>query len=75
MEPVTVGIGALALVYGIFSAIMRVIKPAFFSKLKPMQEKLGNTMGNLIHSFSYIIVPLVFGIIMIIAGIKGYSFF
>jgi len=46
-----------------------------FKKLEPMKEKFGAGVGNTIHFVSYVIVPLGFGIAMIIAGLNGVSFF
>ncbi|MDP6542755.1 MAG: hypothetical protein QGH60_02125 [Phycisphaerae bacterium] len=75
MDPVTVGIGAVALAYGVFSGVMRVVNPAIFKKLQPMKEKFGETAGNTIHFIAYIIVPLAVGVALIIAGLNGTSFF
>ena len=75
MDPVTVGIGALAIAFGIFSGVMRFVKPSMFKKLEPMKEKFGAGVGNTIHFVSYVIVPLGFGITMVIAGLNGVSFF
>ncbi len=75
MNPVTVGIGALAIAYGIFSGVMRFVKPAAFKKLEAMKEKFGAGAGNTIHFVSYVIVPLGFGITMVLAGLNGVSFF
>ncbi len=74
MDPVTVGIGALAIAYGIFSGVMRFVKPSMFKKLEPMEEKFGAAAGNTIHFVAYVIVPLGFGISMVIAGLNGVSF-
>ena len=75
MEPVTVGIGALAIGYGIFSGVMRFVKPSMFKKLEPMREKFGTVAGNAIHFVAYVIVPVGFGITMVIAGLNGVSYF
>jgi uncharacterized membrane protein YadS len=75
MDPVTVGIGALAIAYGIFSGVMRFVKPSMFKKLEPMKEKFGVAAGNTIHFVAYVILPLGFGITMIIAGLNGVAFF
>ena len=75
MNPVTVGIGALAIAYGIYSGVMRLVKPSTFKKLEPMKEQFGAGVGNAIHFVFYVLVPLGFGIAMIIAGLNGVSFF
>jgi hypothetical protein len=75
MDPVTIGIGALAIAYGIFSGVMRFVKPSMFKKLEPMKEKFGPIVGNTIHFVAYVLLPLGFGISMVIAGLNGVSFF
>ncbi len=44
-------------------------------KLEPMKERWGRKVGNAIHFFSYIIVPIAVGGVFIIAGVNGISFF
>ena len=46
-----------------------------FKKLVPMKEMFGDSVGAAIHFVAYVIVPLGFGISMIIAGLNGISFF
>lgn len=75
MDYLTLTLGILAAGYGIFSCIMRFAKPSMFKKLEPMKEKWGEKAGNTIHFFSYVIVPVVIGILLIFAGINGISFF
>ena len=75
MDPITTGIGALALAYGIFSGIMRFVKPGMFKKLEPMKQRFGATAGSLIHFVFYVIVPVVAGVVFIAAGLSGESFF
>jgi len=75
MDPFTVGLGALAIAYGVFSGVMRVVKPGMFKKLEPMKDKFGAGMGNAIHFTSYVVVPLAVGVSLIVAGLKGVSFF
>jgi len=71
MDPVTTGIGALILAFGLFSAIMRLVKPGMFKKLEPMKEKFGPAAGSAIHFIAYAIIPLAAGTILIIAGMLG----
>lgn len=70
MDPVTIGIGILAVVFGIFSGVMRFVKPSMFKKLGPMKEKFGQSVGTAIHFVAYVIVPLGFGISMIVSGLN-----
>ena len=75
MDYFTLVLGILALGYGIFSCIMRFVKPSMFKKLEPMKERWGRKVGNAIHFFSYIIVPIAVGGVFIIARVNGISFF
>ncbi|MCJ8332181.1 MAG: hypothetical protein MJH11_19640, partial [Lentisphaeria bacterium] len=49
---------------------------AFLGGKRPKNlNSFGAGVGNTIHFVSYIIVPLGFGITMVIAGLNGVSFF
>ncbi len=71
----TIIIGALAIAYGIFTAVMRVVKPTLFKKLEPMKQRWGEKMGNVIHFTGYVVIPVVAGVALILAGTKGASLF
>lgn len=75
MDPVTVGIGVLAVGFGGYAFFLRVSNPSKLKKLKPMQDKWGEQSGLAIHTVAYSIGPLVFGLAMIVAGLKGISLF
>jgi|YNPBryantNP2012_1023418.scaffolds.fasta_scaffold202739_1 uncharacterized membrane protein YphA (DoxX/SURF4 family) len=40
--------------------------PVSFWKLKPMQDRWGKIPGTLLHFFGYVIVPIVFGILLLL---------
>ncbi len=71
----TVVIGIIALLFGIYTIYMRSSNPDKFAKLKAMQENYGEKRGALIHLVFYSIIPIIFGIIMVFAGVMGISFF
>lgn len=71
MNYITIGIGVVILGYGIFSLVMRIIKPQYFKKLEPMINTYGKVTGNLIHAISYIVVPLSLGVGAIYFGLLG----
>lgn len=75
MDPVTVGIGVLAIGFGGYTFFLRTTNPSKLKKLKPMQDKWGAQTGLVIHTMAYSIGPLVFGLIMIFAGLNGISLF
>ena len=75
MNPMTILIGIAALGYGIYTAYARATNPAKFGKLEAMKKQWGEGPGKAIHLVAYTIVPILFGIAMIVAGITGVSFF
>ena len=75
MDPVTVLIGVAALSYGIYTLYARRRNPQAFWKLEPMKRMYGAKAAMVIHFIGYTIVPLVIGIVAIIAGVRGVSFF
>ena len=52
---------------------MRASKPENLGKLTPVQARLGKSAGYTLHLIAYSVVPLIFGVIMIVAGSKGRS--
>ena len=46
--------------------------PLSFWKLKPMQERWGKVPGTILHFTGYVIVPIVFGA-MLLLGYSGFS--
>jgi hypothetical protein len=75
MDPLTVGIGAAAIAYGLFTLVARAMKPEMFAKLEPMKQFWGPLAGVAIHVVGYTLVPIVFGVIIVVAGLAGKSFF
>ena len=75
MNPVTVLIGLAALGFGIYTAYVRATNPAKLGKLKAMKKQWGEGAGKAVHLVAYTVVPIIFGIVMIVAGIRGTSFF
>jgi hypothetical protein len=75
MNLMTVLIGVAALGFGLYTAYMRATNPAGFGKLEAMKNQWGEGAGNAIHLVAYTAVPIIFGILMILAGIQGVSLF
>ena len=69
-------IGALAVVYGIVTLIMRKCKPESFRKLETMKKAYGEKVGYAIHVVSYSVVPMLFGIVLLVGSLVfGISLF
>jgi hypothetical protein len=75
MNNTTVGIGIVSVFLGVYSFYLRATYNDKFSKLKRLQDRFGTTRGSIIHFVSYCIFPIVFGIVMIFAGMRGFSLF
>jgi low temperature requirement protein LtrA len=73
MDLVTMGIGIVICLYGIYTMTMRKRSPEKFGKLKAMKEKHGDSTGLAIHIMAYTVVPIVVGIILSFAGFNGLS--
>ncbi|HZF07168.1 MAG TPA: hypothetical protein VFE33_00105 [Thermoanaerobaculia bacterium] len=75
MNPITILLGLAALGYGLYTAWARRAKPEQFGKLAPMQKAWGEGRGQLLHVVAYTVVPIVVGIVLILSGLAGASFF
>ena len=73
MNPMTVGLGALSVAYGCYTAYARVKAPHQFHKLDAMRKFWGERAGLAIHFVAYTVVPIVAGIAMVISGMNGLS--
>ena len=73
MDILTTSIGALIIAFGVYTMIARFKSPDKFAKLEAMKEKFGSGVGTTIHTIAYSVVPIVFGGIVIFAGIGGVS--
>ena len=58
-------VSLLAIGYGIFMGIRMLVAPQKLSKLEEMKKRFGGTKAKLIYFFSYTVLPVSFGIIMI----------
>ena len=69
--PASIIIGALAILFGLFTGVARIVAPnsAIFSKLEPMKERFGKVGGTVIHVLAYTIAPIGFGVLQVLAGL------
>ena len=73
MDPITIGLGVFGLGFGGYTSLLRFTNPAKLGKLQPMREKFGATTGSAIHLAAYSVAPIVFGVVMLLAGLQGVS--
>ena len=69
----TLGLGILALAYGLYTLYARIVSQKTFGKLDAMKKVWGPKTGVFIHLFAYTILPIILGIILIFSGLKGVS--
>ena len=62
-------LGALMMVYGIVTLIIRKVAPDRFLKLEPMKKKWGEKAAVRIHVIGYTVLPLVACVVLIIRGL------
>ncbi len=73
MNYVSIAIGVTALLFGVYTLYARIKTPIVLKKLDAMKKAFGDRAGIILHTISYIIVPLAVGIIFIITGVNGKS--
>ena len=73
MDLTTISVGAVLCLYGLFTWITRVKNPEGFAKLNAMKVKFGKTTGTAIHVLAYSVLPIILGIMLVLAGFKGVS--
>ena len=76
MDPYSLVVGIAACAYAAFVLVMRLTgRDDKFRKLGPMREFWGPRVGSAIHYVGYVVVPFVFGIFLIVAGLRGKNVF
>lgn len=76
MNLITIIVGLIFSGYGILVFGLRMQgKDDKFHKLGPMRKVFGEKAGSLIHDIGYAIIPVVFGVWIIIAGFRGTEVF
>lgn len=72
MNLITIIVGLIFSGYGIWVFVLRLQgRDEKFKKLGPMRRVYGEKAGSLIHYIGYVLIPLGFGIWIIIAGCRG----
>lgn len=70
----TIAIGLLAIVYGLYTLVLRKKAPEKFGKLVAMQRAWGEKPGLILHWVGYTLVPILVGISFVVTGMHGGSF-
>jgi hypothetical protein len=74
MNTTSLVIGVALIAYGLFTLYARARRPRWFWKLQPMRDNLGDKAGTAAHIFFYSVVPIILGVIAIVAGFQGIQF-
>ena len=65
-------IGVLSFAHGVFWGVLRFIRPQIYNKVYSLAQKLGvRNMG--IYFVCFVLVPLVVGVVLLTAGMSGFS--
>ena len=64
-------LGVLAIIYGIYSYVQRKTAPENIEKLQIMIERNGEKMGHSIHLFGYTILPIIAGLLLLLAHFRA----
>ena len=75
MNPTTVLVGIAAVGNGVYTAWVRNARPEQFKKLQPMKEFWGARRGVVIHTIGYTVIPILFGLAMIVSAFAGGSLY
>ena len=75
MDYATLTIGALAVCYGVYTAVVRIFWPQKFSKLEPMKKRYGSGLGVAVHFVGYTLSPIAFGVFCFWLAYLGLSIF
>ena len=57
--------------YGVFTIIMRIVKPESLKKYFYMKNKYGNFFGFILHFTAYSLLPIILGLLLIIKYLLG----
>lgn len=64
-------LGVLAIIYGVYSFIQRKTAPQDIEKLQSMIERNGEKMAHSIHLVGYTILPIVAGLLLLLAHFRA----
>lgn len=59
-------IGALCVIYGLYTLVYRQMKPEKFNKMEAMQRVYGAKAGYVVHLLTYSVLPIVLGIVTLV---------
>jgi hypothetical protein len=73
MDLITISMGLVICLYGVYTLVMRTKSPEKFNGLAAMKAKYGDSSGTAAHILAFTVLPIVLGIILSFAGLFGLS--
>jgi len=73
MNPLSVAIGLVAIVFGAYMFYVRAARPEKLAKLGAMRQRFGDQGGTRIHMVAYSLLPIALGILALVLGMSGRS--
>lgn len=67
----TLVLGAVVILMGLYFVVARIKFPNKLKKYAAMRKKMGDKVALIVHTFFYSILPLVLGLLMIVAASNG----
>ncbi len=71
MQYTTLALGAVVLLFAIYTTVMRFKSPQELIKLKYMRDEMGMKAGTIVHTVAYVLVPVIFSVFILKAGMNG----
>jgi len=71
MNLITMLIGSVFVLLGLYAEYSRLVVPDKLKKLEPMKNFWGEKKGALLHCLSYVITPIVIGTVIVVGGFRG----
>lgn len=63
-------LGLAAILYGIYTFIIRIKNPEKLRKLGATKKALGEKTGIVIHTIAYSIIPIIVGILFVLMSLE-----
>ncbi len=73
MNTLSVVLGVVLILFGCYAAMMR--RRGSSPKLEAMKKFFGARTGLIFHWVFYTVIPVVYGVVAILLGLQGKSFF
>ena len=73
MNLITIGLGAFAIIFGIGMFILRASRLEKFGERENFFKRFTKKSAYTPYLIAYSIIPIIFGVFLILAGYRGYA--